>query len=72
MGVFLRIINCWHVPHSESFLYRANFFVFLQKKEARRPLVAGLPLVHVPKPRSGSKYSGQLRSPHKLKFAGTP
>ena len=29
-------------------------------------------LVRVTKPRFGSKYSGVLRSPHKLKFAGSP
>ena len=34
--------------------------------------LAGIPLVRVPKPRFSSKYSGQLRSPHKLKFPGTP
>ncbi len=34
--------------------------------------VADTTLVRVSKPRFGSKYSGVLRSPHKLKFAGSP
>jgi len=38
----------------------------------RELFFAGKFLVYVPKLRSGSKYSEQLRSPHKLKFTGTP
>ena len=38
----------------------------------RELFFAGKFLVYVPKLRLGSKYSEQLRSPHKLKFAGTP
>jgi hypothetical protein len=36
----------------------------------RRTQVAGKPLVHVPKLRSGGKYSGQLRFPHRKRYAG--
>ena len=35
-------------------------------------LSRALPSIRVPKFRFGSKYSSVLRSPHKLKFAGTP
>ena len=35
-----------------------------EKSPRRAIFVAGKPLVHVPKLRSGSKYSGQLRFPH--------
>jgi len=34
--------------------------------------LAGTILVYVLKPRFSSKYLDVLRSPHKLKFAGTP
>ena len=38
----------------------------------KRPFVAGIPLVHVPKLCFSRKYSGSLRSPQKLKFPGAP
>ena len=66
MKSILRIINNNH-HHHFSFLIFFCFFSFI-----RFLFVAGKPLVHVPKLRFSSKYSGQLRSPLKLKFSGAP
>ena len=50
----------------------SSFFAFWGLKNKWGLSIADTTLVHVSKPRFGSKYSGVLRSPHKLKFAGSP
>lgn len=52
--------------------YTIGILSLYPRHQEKEHYLAGIPLVHVPKPRFSSKYSGLLRSPQELKIIGGP